>query len=275
MSHRQINVVETGCPPPKAALIGILSVPNYSPTARRALTRRKYQSINKNLSREFQIDIIYVFGRQNSTSPLTHLLEWEFSQHPDDTIILELPESRDDGKVLDWFRLARNLSYLPHPTQPNSWCQKYLYVGKSDDDALIHIERLSKELVGLRRNESQFIGRIFRENQYVPHMTGMLYLLSINLVEWLSSTELRLEENRRPEDLQMGIWFWKNQLNISWISYDSEFHNLPSGNYAQEFMTNESVLVHWCKNSSQFADCFRLFERFGMSGFQNKSKIVF
>ncbi|KAI8613004.1 hypothetical protein BC830DRAFT_1220069 [Chytriomyces sp. MP71] len=251
-SHTQSG--DGGCPPEQPALIGILTVPSLETTARRNHLRSLYARINAGLPKESQIDFKWVMGK--STNEFAALqLQMEQDMYPEDTIVTSRKEGRDEGKILDWIREARNLTFVPHPTRSGQWCQKYSYIGKADDDAVIHLERLVDLIDSLPVGSTNYVGRQSFPGTRGRHMTGMLYMLTPDLIEWMSHSPIAATKLFGIEDVVISDWMWHSGINITWIDVQDSFHNLPHSTYFQKRISNESVVVHMCKNTEEFFGC--------------------
>ncbi|KAJ3066345.1 hypothetical protein HDU98_010368 [Podochytrium sp. JEL0797] len=175
----------------------------------------------------------------------------------DDVMVTERYENRDDGKLLDWFRLARRELFYE---VDGGWCKRYEYVGKGDDDAVIHVERLSGMLRGVPVG-TNYVGRLSYGGWRGQHMTGMLSLVTPDLVEWIHESEIPEREKDGIEDVQLGNWLWDGNLEVTLVQKEREFHNTPNGPYFQRRIDGDSVVVHYCKHLEQFFDCCkRLYE---------------
>ncbi|KAJ3022263.1 UNVERIFIED_CONTAM: hypothetical protein HDU68_009232 [Siphonaria sp. JEL0065] len=249
--------VHLSCPtPPRMALIAILTIPSFDNTARRSYQRIQYALENRRIQNpKDKIDFVYFFGKPYSPESKFQM-NLEFNEHPEDTIITDRYEDRDDGKVLDWFEYARSQMYIPHPTLNGEWCLRYQYIGKSDDDSVIHVSRLSSILKKLP-NGSNYVGRVSYPNQRNQHMTGMLYLLTSDIVEWINDSPIPESNKIGVEDVNVGQWLWDGNLDVELIHRDREFHNLPSAPYFQRRIDNDSVVVHYCKHLEQFFECMK------------------
>ncbi|KAI9344633.1 hypothetical protein BDR26DRAFT_857314, partial [Obelidium mucronatum] len=256
---------ESGCPRKKPALIGILTTTDPLNTARRQILRKKYSEINRSLaeSNNDQIDVVFFFG-----TPMTvegkRLLQAEQLKYPEDVVVANIPELRDDGKILEWFLWARDYMYSPHDVQHGEWCPKYRYIGKGDDDSVIHLERLSRLLRHLPASNSvDFVGCYF-ENMIrgfiVKGMSGMLYLLSWELVEWIKYSPIPRTDLHGIEDIQVAVWLQKSKINLSYQQVpNNQFHDYryskkPYNWYDRE-ITNETVVVHYCKQVEALREC--------------------
>ncbi|KAJ3265997.1 hypothetical protein HDU77_003088 [Chytriomyces hyalinus] len=255
LTHLGLTVSSAGCPPMKTALIGILSIPKLANTARRNYLRQIYSNLNSKLPHDQQIDFIYVFGRALNPESETQLL-LEKSMFPHDIIITHRKEGRDDGMIFDWFQEARKMAFSPHPTRHGEWCQMYRYFGKSDDDAVVHIERLSRLLATFPQGQPNFVGKhALKDHLDMTHMTGMMYLLTADILEWIFHSPIPRENLKGMEDVQVGKWLVLGAIEASWIDVGTKFHNLPEADYFQKPVTNETAVVHWCKSETQFFKC--------------------
>ncbi|ORY35997.1 hypothetical protein BCR33DRAFT_855600 [Rhizoclosmatium globosum] len=244
------------CPPtpPHLAMIAIFTIPEYENTARRTYLRFQYNQQNKLLVANDQIHFKYFFGKGFSPD-IAYQISLEQQMYPSDTVVTERYEDRDDGKILDWFRYAR--SELYYEVEDGEWCSRYKFIGKGDDDGVIHVGRLSSMLKGIPDHESSYIGRLSYPNVRGQHMTGMLSLVTPDIVEWINESPFPAENKDGVEDMVLGTWFWDMNLEIKLVKIENEFHNLPDGPYFQKRISNESVVVHFCKNNYQFFQCMR------------------
>ncbi|KAJ3081389.1 Serine/threonine kinase [Rhizoclosmatium hyalinum] len=201
-----------------------------------------------------QIHFKYFFGKGFSPD-IAYQISLEQQMYPSDTVVTERYEDRDDGKILDWFRYAR--SELYYEVEDGEWCSRYKFIGKGDDDGVIHVGRLSTMLKGIPDHESSYIGRLSYPNVRGQHMTGMLSLVTPDIVEWINESPFPAENKDGVEDMVLGTWFWDMNLEIKLVKIENEFHNLPDGPYFQKRISNESVVVHFCKNNYQFFQCMR------------------
>ncbi|KAJ3030440.1 UNVERIFIED_CONTAM: hypothetical protein HDU68_008992 [Siphonaria sp. JEL0065] len=211
-----------------------------------------------------QIDVKFFFGTSNKTE-VQHQLQSEKAAYPNDTIITTRPEGRDEGKILDFFQYARSILYTAHPIIPEKYCQRYLYVAKSDDDSVIHLPRLSNLLLGLPRNGTHFVGNVFHDvitqaRIQISGMHGMLYLMTADLVEWINFSPIPRDNVKGVEDQQVGYWFQLSKIHIDWFYVGvNRFHDLmdvnPITKWFQHRITSETIVVHYCKTLQDFFRC--------------------
>ncbi|KAJ3030902.1 UNVERIFIED_CONTAM: hypothetical protein HDU68_007400 [Siphonaria sp. JEL0065] len=251
----QLSVSSSTCPPPKQALIGIFTTASPESTLKRSLLRQKYNTINEKLPHNFQSDHIFFFGNSDTDQEKDSTLVLEQLLFPNTTVISHRKESRDSGKILDWFKFSRSLLYTPHPSIPAEYCLRYRFVAKADEDAVIHLERLGRLLNGVETsNKAQFIGRGY--NDPVMHMTGMLYLLSANTVEWIYSSLVPESWIHGVEDVMVGMWLLKGGLSVDYIEQGHQFHDLAESTaFSAGDTTNETVVLHWCKDQVRMLRC--------------------
>ncbi|KAI9344634.1 hypothetical protein BDR26DRAFT_857316 [Obelidium mucronatum] len=257
----RIKTPLSGCPPLKPALIGVLTTTHALNTERRNLLRQKYIQTNQNLPEYERIDVMFFFGIP-STAEGRLALAKEQSLYPHDVIVADIPETRDDGKILEWFLWARQNMYSPHPNQEGEWCPKYLYVGKGDDDSVFHLARLGPFLWQLP-SATSFVGSYHEDliNGFkVKAMTGMLYLLSPVLVEWIRYSPIPRENLHGIEDVQVSIWLQKSLIDFRYVKtrldlfHDYQFSDKPN-NYYEAPITKKTIVVHYCKTIDSMKEC--------------------
>ncbi|ORY36521.1 hypothetical protein BCR33DRAFT_742776 [Rhizoclosmatium globosum] len=217
-------------------------------TAHRHILREKYEIFNSQLPEPSRIEFKFVFGIPNTTEQIRQL-EKERTEFPNDIVVVNRPESRDTGKILDWFRYARGTGYWWHSLR--GYCPRYRYIGKADIDAVIHIPRLLQMIEALPTSIPNFMGR-----RSYTHLTGMLYLLSTSLVEWIHFSKDVQQHVVGIEDTVVGDWVKNSGINVNWADMGRTFHDLPdSPNWCPGVITNKTVVVHWCKDESHFQQC--------------------
>ncbi|KAJ3070267.1 hypothetical protein HDU98_006706 [Podochytrium sp. JEL0797] len=252
-----------GCPIPKPALIGILSTTDPLNTARRALLRDRYTKVTQTQPAHEQIDIVYFFGipRTNETRVALQLEQRAF---PHDVVVADIPESRDSGKILEWFAYAREKRmYSPHPTVKGAWCSNYMYVAKGDDDSVFHLERLSNLVRNQLPAGTNYVGT-YSEDLYngfvMTGMVGLLYLMSPELVEWITHSPIPKQNLEGIEDVQVAIWLQKSGAQYSLVKMDPNvFHDYAFSKkqymYYDFPITVATVVVHYCKEIGDMKSC--------------------
>ncbi|KAI8836942.1 hypothetical protein BJ741DRAFT_604563 [Chytriomyces cf. hyalinus JEL632] len=263
------------CPPSRPALIGILSTAEYSNTARRLYLRQQYARLNSFLPPSEKVDVVFVLPKPTSIETRYHL-HLEAAQYPNDTFLAPESDSASTGLILDWIRAARQLSYEAVSVAGGNTkvvCQKYSYIGKASDDAVIHLGRLSKRLRAISDanslSRSQFIGRVWGgsdPNNDARHMTGMLYLASIDIAEYLYWSRVPIENKNGIPDLQFARWMRKEKLEVDWLDQTDAFYyseSEPSDAdilekvIAARNLTQSTVVVPGCSTNAQFFECLK------------------
>ncbi|KAJ3025055.1 UNVERIFIED_CONTAM: hypothetical protein HDU68_007520 [Siphonaria sp. JEL0065] len=242
-------------------LLGYLINLRAFKTPRRKLLRKTYAEMNEGLPAHEQIDVIFFFGIPNTVEG-RNLLEEEQKENPNDVIVTDIPESRDDGKMLEWFLWARENMYMAHPDNFGEWCPKYLYIGKGDDDAVFHLERLGTLVRGLNVS-TNFVGNYHEDiinGFHVKAMTGMLYLLSPQLVEWIKYSPVPRQYLHGIEDVQIAVWLQKSLINFVYMriprnTFHDYMYSTKPNNYYDHPITSTTVVVHYCKELEIMKEC--------------------
>lgn len=178
--------------------LGIITMPELY--IRRHLLRTLFslQTYNKSVA---HIDIRYIFC--NLTSEAQRVFVATEIMLYDDIIILNCEENMNAGKTYKF------LSEMP------KWYsdEPYDFVMKADDDSYIILEKLVESLRDKPRFDMYYGLKIPCDQEeyfpYQPFMEGMGYVLSWDLVEWISTDELPRNDSVGPEDMWTGMWFNK------------------------------------------------------------------
>lgn len=115
----------------------------------------------------------------------------------DDIIILNCTENMNLGKTYTYF------SSLPRIL---TW--RYDYVMKADDDIFLRIVPLAASLQPLPRQDLYY-GFVIPCRSMDPHMeymSGMGFVLSWDIVEWIGRSEIPRNDQHGPEDKLVGRW---------------------------------------------------------------------
>ncbi|KAI9330772.1 hypothetical protein BDR26DRAFT_1011264 [Obelidium mucronatum] len=254
----RFNFPTTGCPPPKLALIGILTVPKPMNLLRQQLLRRIYLNETRSFSRD--VDFKFVFGSAKPTNDTAtqQALELQKLLFPDETVILACVENMNKGKSFEWWKAARNLAYMRHPTNPTALCPRYEYIGKTDDDVVIHIERLQNFLHSLEKTEDpSYIGTMqIRGGDY---MSGILHFLSVSLVEYITVDDHDWNEAHKVgyEDKQTGEFVNHTGVQVRKISTRRIHDYEDTPNWTKALTTNQSIAVHHMKDQRLFYEIYK------------------
>ncbi|KAJ3342057.1 hypothetical protein HDU83_006356 [Entophlyctis luteolus] len=261
------SVPDVGCPSPRLALYGIPTVPDHKSAYRRQILRAKYAALNAELAPEDRIDVIFVYGATND--PIRQAaLDNEMSTFPHDTFITARLEAMNDGKTYDWFKAARDhYGYTWHADVPGGYCPRYSYVGKTDDDTVLHIPRLSALLRTIPTRRGIFAGRMYDDPRVGILMVGMNYLFSMDIVEYLATSPAVAAKIAGVEDITTSGWLWTSGFDFAMVNFVHEFHDLIEGpNWSADVISAKSASVHFCKTDVQLRKCLlELFELGGMS----------
>ncbi|RWW19224.1 hypothetical protein GW17_00016743 [Ensete ventricosum] len=234
-------------------LIGILSLPDSY--ERRHLVRDIY-ALQPDVANA-RIDVRFVFC--NLTKEEQRVLVAMEIMLYDDIIILDCAENMDNGKTYTYF------SSLPKMLDGrNGGGRPYDYVMKADDDTYFRLQLLAESLRTLPR-EDMYHGLItpclnWRARDH--YMSGMGYILSWDLVEWIATAETPRKHQAGPEDKVMGTWLrearrGKNEINMEPVMYDY-LEREPRTCYRHELVP-DTVGVHRLKNNWRWATALKYF----------------
>lgn len=168
-----------------------------------------------------------------------------------DIIILNCTENMNNGKTYTYFSSLPQI--LPKP---------YTYVMKADDDVFIRLTPLSLSLNPLPRLDLYygFVIPCSSKNPFVDYMSGMGFLLSWDLVEWIGRSGIPAKETQGPEDKLVGKWLKignkaKNRFSDKPAMYDYPGTN---GRCSHELIP-ETVAVHRLKRWDQWLHVLEFF----------------
>lgn len=141
----------------------------------------------------------------------------------DDIIILDCHENMNKGKTYTYFsslpQMLLNESNVPYPP--------YHYVMKGDDDAYFRLQSLADSLMPLPRQDLYYgyVIPCHSMDPFVHYMSGMGYLVSWDIAEWLRDSDIPKKHLEGPEDKVFGEWLregrrGKNRYNAKWSMYN-------------------------------------------------------
>lgn len=169
----------------------------------------------------------------------------------DDILILNCTENMNSGKTYTYF------SSLPHILT-----RTYDYVMKADDDVFIRLEPLAFSLKALPRVDLYygFVIPCASMNPFVEYMSGMGFLLSWDLVEWIGSSEIPRENVFGPEDKLVGKWLKMGNKAKNRFSNKPAIYDYPgtNGKCSHELIP-ETVAVHRLKRWDQWLRVLEFF----------------
>jgi len=262
--------------PGSRILMGIFTMDNEIEKARRAAVRATYLSYYKNSDKmpyricslqdllrgslpndgiDCQMAYTFVIGSNpngptnlvdpTSTVPLTVQEIPESLRDETDIVHLNVRENMEDGKTPSWFRFATTVADE----------QFYFdYIGKTDTDTLIfpkHFLDVSfAKYPGFPNNVRVFGGEERLKYEWGPRMVGPLYmgghlyLMSIDLARFVTTTDLR-SVDYGIEDMTMGNFVHSHPLPI---------HRIPIvGNkaYRHPLKDVDEYLEEWSKRKKR------------------------
>lgn len=231
-------------------LIGILTLPDQY--HRRHFLRMIYGTQSPTGA---QVDVKFVFCNLTKEDQKV-LVALEIMRY-DDIIILNCKENMNKGKTYTYFSSLPeifNTSDRPYPP--------YHYVMKGDDDTYIRLENLVKSLVPLPR-EDLYYGYVIpcrSMDPFVDYMSGMGYLVSWDIAEWIRDSDIPKNHLEGPEDKVFGAWIRegrraKNRYNAKWSMY-----NFPVPRTAcTHELWPDTIAVHLLKNQEKWIETLTYF----------------
>ncbi|KAM0026126.1 putative galactosylxylosylprotein 3-beta-galactosyltransferase [Helianthus debilis subsp. tardiflorus] len=175
-----------------------------------------------------------------------------------DIIILNCKENMDKGKTYTYFSsLPDMLKDESNPANP-----PYHYVIKGDDDTYFRLPKLVESLMPLPR-EDLYYGYVVpcpSMDPFVHYMSGMGYLVSWDIVEWLKDSDIPKRHLVGPEDKVFGDWIRegrraKNRYNAKWSMYD---YPEPATRCTHELWP-DTVAVHRLKTREKWVRTLEYF----------------
>nr|GMC66833.1 hydroxyproline O-galactosyltransferase GALT3 [Ipomoea batatas] len=203
-----------------------------------------------------RIDVKFVFC--NLTKADQRILVALEIMRYNDIIVLDCKENMDNGKTHAYF------STLPEIFSGNgaSPSPPYHYAMKADDDTYLRLENLVESLRPLPRQDLYF-GYVIpcpSMDPFVHYMSGMGYLISWDLAEWIRDSEIPKKNMVGPEDKILGEWLRdgrraKNRYNAKWSMYN--FPEPPTG--CTHELWPETIAVHLLKTQEKWIKTLKYF----------------
>lgn len=196
-----------------------------------------------------KIDVKFVFCNLTKEDQKI-LIALEIMLH-NDIIILNCKENMDKGKTYTYFSsLPDILKDDSNPINP-----PYHYVIKGDDDTYFRLPKLVETLMPLPR-EDLYYGYVVpcpSMDPFVHYMSGMGYLVSWDIVEWIKDSHIPKRHMMGPEDKVFGDWLRegrraKNRYNAKWSMYD---YPEPATRCTHELWP-DTVAVHRLKTQEKW-----------------------
>lgn len=168
-----------------------------------------------------------------------------------DIIILNCTENMNNGKTYTYFS-----------SLPTILSRRYDYVMKADDDVFIRLEPLSVSLRRLNRSDLYY-GSVIpcqSNNPFVEYMSGMGYLLSWDLVEWIAASDIPAENVVGPEDKMVGKWLTMGGKAKNRYSEKPAMYDYPgTSSRCSHELIPETVAVHRLKRWEQWLNVISFF----------------
>ncbi|KAJ0966766.1 hypothetical protein J5N97_023683 [Dioscorea zingiberensis] len=171
----------------------------------------------------------------------------------DDIIILNCSENMNSGKTHTFFSSLPRI--LPHP---------YDYVMKADDDVFIRFSNLAASLLPLPRRDLYygFVIPCPSMDPFREYMSGMGFVLSWDLVEWISVSEIAAGEVIGPEDKLVGKWLKEGGKGMNRYSEKPGMYDYPGSNgRCSHDLIPATVAVHRLKRWEQWVHVIRVFKK--------------
>ncbi|CAI0393974.1 unnamed protein product [Linum tenue] len=259
-SSNATNTVAVAADDEIRILIGILTLPDQYP--RRHFLRMVYGT--QPAPKGAKIDVKFVFCNLTKEDQ-TILVALEIMRF-DDIIILNCKENMNNGKTFTYFStlpdiFSDNGNNNSSQLEAKPW-PPYHYVMKGDDDSYFRLGNLVSSLRPLPRDDLYY-GYVIpcpSMDPFVEYMSGMGYLVSWDIVEWIKESEIPRNHLDGPEDKVFGSWLkegrrGRNRHNAKWSMYN--FPVPPSG-CTHEFWP-DTIAVHLLKNQPKWIETLKYF----------------
>ena len=233
-------------------LIGILTLPDQY--LRRHFLRLIY-STQPPVSGA-KVDVKFVFCNLTKEDQKV-LVALEIMRY-DDIMILNCKENMNNGKTLTYFS---SLPEIFNGTEEGPY-PPYHYVMKADDDTYFRLNSLVESLKPLPR-EDLYYGYVIpcrSMDPFVHYMSGMGYLVSWDIVEWIRVSDIPRREFEGPEDKVFGGWMregrrGKNRYNAKWSMYN--FPEPPTT--CTHELWPDTIAVHLLKKQEKWIRTLKYF----------------
>lgn len=243
-------------------LIGILTRPDKY--ERRHFLRMVYGIQHKSMQswreEDNNINIEVKFVLCNLTKPEQRVLVGLEMLRYEDIIILDscTNENMNSGKTYAYF------SSLPRIHGRRRGPYRYDYVMKADDDVFIRLPALALSLRPLPRVDLYYGFVIpcgsndpFLEKSY---MSGMGFVVSWDLVEWIAHSDIPRNHTLGPEDKLVGKWFDLGNRAKNRYSNKPAMYDYPATNgRCSHQLIPQTLAVHRLKTWDQWFNVLNYF----------------
>ncbi|MED6191558.1 hypothetical protein PIB30_001290 [Stylosanthes scabra] len=231
-------------------LIAILTLPDQY--QRRHFVRLVYGTQTQ--PEGTKIDVKFVFCNLTKEDQKV-LVALEIMRY-DDIIILNCTENMNKGKTFTFF------SSLPEMFNETEHYPPYHYVMKADDDTYVRLNNLAESLKPLPR-EDLYYGFVIpcrSMDALKGYMSGMGYLVSWDIVEWIRDSDIPKQHLEGPEDKVFGEWMSEgkkgmNRYNAKWSMYN--IPDPPTG--CTHDLWPNTIAVHLLKNQVKWLKALTYF----------------
>lgn len=240
-----------GALPPSAhnfsILLGVFTT--AARTERRNLIRLAY---GVQSTAAAHVEIRFIIGRPTSESERLQL-GLESLLHRD-IIVLDADENMNKGKTWRFFATVAAMG------------ARFDYVMKVDDDSYVRVHNLAVSLADEPRSDLYY-GYVLPCANQDPHngyMAGMGYVLTWDLVEWISESEVVRERiGGYSEDRMTGDWLDKGGKARNRVSKKPLFYDHPAytgRDRCTHALVPETILIHQLKTTERWMDVLQYFE---------------
>ncbi|KAL1371996.1 hypothetical protein HN51_002166 [Arachis hypogaea] len=229
-------------------LIAVLTLPDQY--LRRHFLRLVYGT--QALPEGTKIDVKFVFCNLTKEEQKV-MVALEIMRY-DDIIILNCTENMNKGKTSTFFRSLPEIFNETDGSDGQHY-PPYHYVMKADDDTYVRLNSLVESLKPLPR-EDFYYGFVIPCGSMDPfkhYMSGMGFLVSWDIVEWIHDSDIPKQHVEGPEDKVFGDWMrWgkkgKNRYNAKWSMYN--YPDPPS--VCSHDLWPNTIAVHLLKNPEKW-----------------------
>ncbi|MQM11289.1 hypothetical protein Taro_044196 [Colocasia esculenta] len=169
-----------------------------------------------------------------------------------DIIVLNCTENMDNGKTYTYF------SSLPRILP-----RRYDYIMKTDTDTYLRLGHLAESLRPLPR-EDLYYGFVIppcrSRDAHRGYMSGMGYVLSWDLAEWIGVSEIPPKNVVGPEDRLVGQWLDAgNKARNRYTEKPGMYDYLGADKGCPQALIPETVAVHRLKTQVMWIDVLNYF----------------
>ncbi|OIW18672.1 hypothetical protein TanjilG_13424 [Lupinus angustifolius] len=239
--------------PEMRILIAVLTLPDQY--LRRHFLRLIYGSQKPEGAK---VDVKFVFCNLTKEDQKV-LVALEIMRY-DDIIILNCTENMNKGKTSTFFSTLPEI--FNETNGNNAPYPPYHYVMKADDDTFVRLNALVESLKPLPR-EDLYYGFVIPCGSMDPfknYMSGMGFVVSWDIVEWIHGSDIPKKHVEGPEDKVFGDWMrlgrrGKNRYNAKWSMYN---YPDPPSVCSHELVPN-TIAVHLLKNQEKWIRTLNFF----------------